>query len=148
VAGRARVANQHGVKYCSLSEYGRVVPNLVEAAQLQKDCVGDMHLHYATCLNNLGSCIEAMGGYKDAMHHYKMSLKVSESASPGTLRVMECSVRHLPHVMKAGRLLNGQCCDSYVEVKMLEGPNKSQSGQIVTTRVTKQTTINRRGTRF
>lgn len=146
VAERARVANQHGVKWRSLGEYGRAVPNLVEAAQLQKDCVGDMHLHYGTCLNNLGACMEAMGAYQDAMLQYKHSQKISESASPGTLRIMACSARHLPHVMKAGKLLNGQwvesedqfSCDSYVQVEMVEAASgESRTSQAVCTRVNK-----------
>jgi tetratricopeptide (TPR) repeat protein len=130
VADRASVANQHGVKWRKLGEFGRAVPCLVEALQLQKDCVGNMHLHYATCLNNLGSCLEAMGNYEDAMKHYKDSLAVSEMASPGTLRVMVCAARHLPHVMKGGELQmidgklewveQGESCDTYVEVELVE----------------------------
>lgn len=141
VADRARVANQHGVKWRTLGEYGRAVPCLLEAAQLQKDCVGDMHLHYAICLNNLGSCMEAMGNYDEAMRHYKESLKVSEAASPGTLRVMVCSARHLPHVMKAGTLQDGEwvedgeSCDTYVEVEKLETEDTSRRGTGVCTKV-------------
>ena len=141
VADRARVANQHGVKWRTLGEYGRAVPCLIEAAQLQKDCVGDMHLHYATCLNNLGSCMEAMGNYDDAMLQYKKSLQVSEAASPGELRVMVCSARHLPHVLKGGSLLDGEwieegeTCDTYVEIEMLEGHDTSRGNKAVRTNV-------------
>ena len=79
---------------------------------------------------NLGSCLEAMGNYEDAMKHYKDSLSVSEMASPGTLRVMVCAARHLPHVMKGGELQmidgklewveQGESCDTYVEVELVE----------------------------
>ena len=141
VAERARVANQHGVEWRARGEFSRAVPCLIEAAQLQKDCVGDLHLHYATCLNNLGSCVEAMGNYDDAMIKYKTSLKVTEVASPGELRVMVCSARHLPHVMPGGSLQNGewiehgQSCDTYVEMQIMHGEGTSDSNKAVQTKV-------------
>jgi len=141
VAERARVANQHGVEWRARGEFSRAVPCLIEAAQLQKDCVGDLHLHYATCLNNLGSCVEAMGNYDDAMIKYKTSLKVTEAASPGELRVMVCSARHLPHVMPGGSLQigewieHGQSCDTYVEMQIMHGEGTSDSNKAVQTKV-------------
>jgi tetratricopeptide (TPR) repeat protein len=141
VAERARVANQHGVEWRARGEFSRAVPCLIEAAQLQKDCVGDLHLHYATCLNNLGSCVEAMGNYDDAMIKYKTSLKVTEVASPGELRVMVCSARHLPHVMPGGSLQNGewiehgQSCDTYVEMQIMRGEGTWDSNKAVQTKV-------------
>ena len=141
VADRARVANEHGVKYRSLGEYGKAVQSLKEAAELQMGCVGNLHLHYATCLNNLGSCMEAMGNYDDAMLQYKSSLKICEVASPGTLRIFITSGRHLPHVMKGGALVNGEwvesgeSCDSYVEVELVNGNDTSRSPNAARTHV-------------
>ncbi len=143
VAERARVANQHGVKYRSLGEYGKAVQCLKEASELQMGCVGDKHLHFATCLNNLGACMEAMGNYADAMQQYKSSLAICELASPGMLRVYVTSGRHLPHVMKGGSLVNGKwveseeswSCDTYVEVEMVEGEDLSRTSNAVSTQV-------------
>jgi tetratricopeptide (TPR) repeat protein len=141
VADRARVSNQHGVKWRTLGQYDRAIPCLIEAAQLQKQCVGDAHLHYATCLNNLGACLEAMGNYDDALQQYKNSLLVCEIASPGTLRSAIFSARHLPYIMKGGALQEGEwveggeSSDTYVEVEIVGGANTSRGDHAVCTKV-------------
>ena len=126
VADRARVANQHGVKWRKLGEFGKAIPCLQEAAQLQKLCVGENHLHYATCLNNLGACLEAMGNYDDAMIQYKKSLVISEAASPGELRVSAQQARHLPYVTKGGFLRGSSWVEGASGLKWVELDSHAQ----------------------
>jgi hypothetical protein len=61
LAKEGRISNMQGMQWASLGRYNEALKSLKEGADASEQALGADNLSYATCVNNMGACLEAMG---------------------------------------------------------------------------------------
>jgi tetratricopeptide (TPR) repeat protein len=61
LAKEGRLSNLQGMQWASIGRYNEALKSLKEAADASEQALGADNLSYATCVNNMGACLEAMG---------------------------------------------------------------------------------------